>query len=56
MLSNKLQETEKGIKSQIPRGHLDEKFKWEAHIEHLQKKLKLSIIMIKRVKKFIPKK
>ena len=35
---------------------IDEKLKWEAHIEHLQKKLKLSIIMIKRVKKFIPKK
>ena len=34
---------------------IDEKLKWEAHIEHLQKKLKLSIIMIKRVKKFIPK-
>ena len=35
---------------------VDEKLKWEAHIEHLQKKLKLSIIMVKRVKKFIPKK
>ena len=35
---------------------IDENLKWEAHIEHLQKKLKLSIIMIKRVKKFIPKK
>ena len=34
---------------------IDEKLKWEAHIEHLQKKLKLSIIMIKGVKKFIPK-
>ena len=33
---------------------IDEKLKWEAHIEHLQKKLKLSIIMIKRVKKCIP--
>ena len=36
--------------------NIDEKLKWEAHIEHSQKKLKLSIIMIKRVKKCIPKK
>ena len=35
---------------------IHKKLKWEAHIEHLQKKLKLSIIMFKRVKKFILKK
>ena len=35
---------------------IDKKLKLEAHIEHLQKKLKLSIITMKRVKKFIPKK
>ena len=32
------------------------KLKWEAHIEHLQKKLKLNIIMFKRIKKFILRK
>ena len=35
---------------------IDEKLKWEAHIEHLQKKMKLSLIMIKRVKQCIPEK
>ena len=34
---------------------IDENLKWEAHIEYLQKKLKLSIVMLKRIKKFIPK-
>ena len=34
---------------------IDEKLKWEDHIDHLQQKLKLSIVMIKRIKKFIPK-
>ena len=29
--------------------------KWEDHIDHLKQKLKLSIVMIKRIKKFIPK-
>ena len=30
--------------------------RWESHLEHLESKLKLSIVMIKRIKKFIPKK
>ena len=34
---------------------IDDKLNWEAHIEHLKAKLNLSIIMIKRIKKFIPK-
>ena len=34
---------------------IDDKLNWEAHIEHLKDKLNLSIIMIKRIKKFIPK-
>ena len=34
---------------------IDEKLKWEDHIDHLQQKLKLSIVMIKRIKKFMPK-
>ena len=34
---------------------IDEKLKWGAQIEHLENKLKLSIVMIKRIKKFIPK-
>ena len=33
---------------------IDEKLKWEAHTEYLENKLKLSIVMIKRIKKFIP--
>ena len=32
---------------------IDENLNWEAHIEYLQKKLKLSIVMLKRIKKFI---
>ena len=48
LCDNKLKKVSKVI--------IDKKLKWEAHIEHLQKKLKLSIIMIKRVKKFILKK
>ena len=31
---------------------IDEKLKWEDHLQH---KLKLSIVMIKRIEKFIPK-
>ena len=34
---------------------IDDKLNWEAHIEYLKAKLNLSIIMIKRIKKFIPK-
>ena len=34
---------------------VDDKLNWEAHIEYLKAKLNLSIIMIKRIKKFIPK-
>ena len=34
---------------------IDEKFKWEDHIDHLQQNLKLSIVMIKIIKKLIPK-
>ena len=34
---------------------IDEKLNWESHIEYLKTKLKSSIIMIKRIKKFIPK-
>ena len=33
---------------------LDDKLNWEAHIDHLEAKLNSSIIMIKRIKKFIP--
>ena len=35
---------------------IDKIRKWEAHLEYLENKLKLSIVMIKRIKKFIPKK
>ena len=34
---------------------IDKKMNWEAHIEHLNAKLNLSIVMIKRIKKFIAK-
>ena len=34
---------------------IDDKLNWEAHIEYLKAKLNLSIIMIKRIKKFIPR-
>ena len=34
---------------------IDDKMEWEDHIDHLQQKLKLSLVMIKRIKKFIPK-
>ena len=34
---------------------IDDKLNWEAHIEYLKAKLNLSIIMIKRIKKLIPK-
>ena len=34
---------------------IDEKLKWEDHIDHLQQKLKLSIVMIKIIKKVIAK-
>ena len=33
---------------------IDDNIKWDAHLEYLQTKLKLSIVMIKRIKKFIP--
>ena len=34
---------------------IDEKLKWQYHIDHLQQKLKLSIVMIKISKQFIPR-
>ena len=34
---------------------IDDKLNWEAHIEYLKAKLNLSIIMIKLIKKFIPR-
>ena len=34
---------------------IDDKLNWEPHIHHLTQKLNLSIIMIKRIIKFIPK-
>ena len=34
---------------------IDEKLNWKAHLDHLENKLKLSIVMLKRIKKFIPK-
>ena len=34
---------------------IDDKLNWEPHIEHLTEKLTSSIVMIKRVIKFIPK-
>lgn len=34
---------------------IDDKLNWEAHIDHLENKLKCSIIMIKRIRKYIPK-
>ena len=34
---------------------IDEKLNWGPHIEHLQNKLKSSILMIKRIHKYIPK-
>ena len=34
---------------------IDDKLNWEAHIEYLKAKLNLSIIMIKRTQKFIPR-
>ena len=34
---------------------IDDKLNWEAHIEYLKAKVNLSIIMIKRIKKFIPR-
>ena len=33
---------------------IDENLTWEAQIEHLKEKLNLSIIVIKRIKKFVP--
>ena len=34
---------------------IDEELNWEAHINHLEAKLNCSIVMIKRIKRFIPK-
>jgi len=34
---------------------IDDKLNWEPHIAHLNNKLKMSIVMIKRITKFIPK-
>ena len=34
---------------------IDENLNWKAHLDHLENKLKLSIVMLKRIKKFIPK-
>ena len=34
---------------------IDDKLTWEPHLEHLVKKLNLSIMMLKRITKFIPK-
>ena len=34
---------------------IDEKLNWEPHIEHLVSKLKMTIVMLKRITKFIPK-
>ena len=42
-------------KAKLIRVIIDDKLNWEAHIEHLKAKLNLSTIMIKRIKKFIPK-
>ena len=33
---------------------IDDKLNWEPHVDHLAQKLKSSIIMIKRIIKFIP--
>ena len=33
---------------------IDEKLNWNSHLNHLENKLKMSIVMIKRIKKFIP--
>ena len=34
---------------------IDEKLSWEPHIEHLVSKLNMTIVMLKRITKFIPK-
>ena len=34
---------------------IDDKLNWEPHIDHLAQKVNSSIIMIKRIMKFIPK-
>ena len=34
---------------------IDEKLNWEPHIEHLVNKLNMTIVMLKRIAKFIPK-
>ena len=34
---------------------IDEELSWEAHIDHLEAKLNSSIVIIKRIKRFIPK-
>ena len=34
---------------------IDDKLTWESHIEYLEKKLNLTIMMLKRITKFIPK-
>ena len=34
---------------------IDDKLTWEKHIDYLESKLKSAIVMIKRIKKFIPK-
>ena len=34
---------------------IDDELSWEAHLEHLEMKLNSSIVMIKRIKQFIPK-
>ena len=34
---------------------IDDKLNWKPHIEHLEKKLKSSILMIKRIHKYVPK-
>ena len=33
---------------------IDDKLNWEAHVEHLKEKLNSSIVVIKRIKKFVP--
>ena len=34
---------------------IDEKLSWEPHIEHLVSKLNMTIVMLKRITKFIPR-
>ena len=49
------QKLKKGPNVKILGVIIDDELNWEAHIKHLEIKLKAAIVLIKRIKQFIPK-